>query len=131
MNAQFNLYRPSPEDPPVRGGVLLKPRNPGDPPPWMTWVASLVASASLKSAAAKISDEQKRASFIKGLDAQIAADIDELCPRIPRPPFPPGPHSFAFAVASELSLAAASLNEGQIRSDLQSIAGLIIERSVV
>ncbi|CAD6547980.1 hypothetical protein ACFQ3P_25700 [Paraburkholderia sabiae] len=128
MSAYFNLYRPSPEDQPTRG-VLLKPRNPGDPP-WIFWVASLVTSTALKSAASHITDEQKRASFIKGLDAQIAADVDELCPRPPRPPFPPGPNSFAFEVASELSLAAASLTEGQIRSELQSIAGLIVERSL-
>lgn len=115
-----------------------------DPSPWrqinepepLPWIVSyavsfLVSAISVKDAAAKVPSETARAQMISGADATINTFIDDFCgtpPRFIHWPFP-GPPPWVVQIASELSLAANTFQEGVLRNEILGVAGQVMQRA--
>ncbi len=95
-----------------------------DPVPWS--VAFLVSAVSSKAAAASMSNKAAAQQFIAAADQAIAAfiDSDDICPRWPFP----GPPPWLSVIASELTLVANTLQEGNLRTGILNVAGQVLDR---
>ena len=94
-------------------------------------VALLVSAATAKEAAAAMSDKAVAKQIVASADASISEVLDDYCGTPPRKvPWPfPGPPPWVWEIASELTTAANSLQEGTLRTSLQQISGRILDRS--
>ncbi len=55
----------------------------------------------------------------------LAGFVDDICPRPPGPPWPPGPW---FATAVDIAAFARTLGEGRLQADLLQVAGQIFQK---
>ena len=106
------------------------PQGPGDdvvnpdPVPWS--VAFLVSAVSSKAAAGHMTNKAAAQHIIAAADQAIASflDSDDICPRWPYP----GPPPWLSIIASELTLAANTLQEGSLRAGILQVAGQLLDR---
>jgi hypothetical protein len=106
------------------GGSDVGPELNPDPVPWS--VAFLISAASSKAAAASMSNKAAAQQFIAAADQAIASfiDSDDICPRWPFP----GPPPWLSVIASELTLVANTLQEGNLRTGILNVAGKVLDR---
>jgi hypothetical protein len=97
------------------------------PEPWRAAVAQLVHAAEAKALASHLPEGRQRSALEKSADSAISAIVDDLCPRPPRWPWP-GPPPWLWAIISDLSHTANTLQAGRLRDGLLDIAGLLVQR---
>jgi hypothetical protein len=91
-------------------------------------VAFLVSTVSSKVAAANMTNKAAAQQIVAAADQTITAfiDSDDICPRWPYP----GPPPWLSIIASELTLAASTLQEGALRAGLLQVAGQVLDRAL-
>ncbi|MEO6195007.1 MAG: hypothetical protein ABIS20_18480 [Thermoanaerobaculia bacterium] len=99
-----------------------------NPFPWRFAVSSLIAVISLREVASKMPDGQVKIELGKRVDSAISRFIDDCGTRHPGWPWP-GPPPWVYPIASELSVAANTITEGNVRNEVLKVAGQIIERA--
>jgi hypothetical protein len=105
-------------------------RTEPSPSPWSPAVSFVMSAISLKEVASTLPDGQLRNDLGKRADHAISMFIDDICPRPPRIRWPwPGPPPWAYAIVTELALAANSFQEGRLRQDLLHVAGQLAQRA--
>jgi hypothetical protein len=108
----------------ARPGLGLEP----NPFPWVSAVSSLIAVISLREVASKMPDGQVKIELSKRVDSAISSFIDDCGTKHPGWPYP-GPPPWVYPIASELSVAANVITDGNIRNEVLQVAGQIIERA--
>jgi hypothetical protein len=130
----LSAHRPSPGNTAGASFVALNPQPlppEPDPQPWLFAASDIIALVSLKQVA--------EGNLAKQINGKITAVIDDYCGNEPRRihiprrwPWPgpdPGPLDVIYGIASELSWAANTLQEGRMRKDLLDIAGQVLQRA--
>lgn len=110
------------------------------PDPWRTAQASparqavalLVSAATAKETAAAMSDKAHAKQIVASADATISEVLDDYCGTPPRKvPWPfPGPPPWVWEIASELTMAANTLQEGALRTSLLQISGRVLDKGL-
>jgi hypothetical protein len=101
------------------------------PPRPNEFTSVLLAQLSLRQAAARLPKEQGN-DVMARIDQTVADEIDFICGNgIPilwlNPPGPPPPNWMYSVVVSELVLIANTLQTGGLRSDVERVAGSLLE----
>ena len=117
-----------------------RPENGTEPLPWgrprhnigpvPRAVAFLIEAVSSKEAAKNMTNAANNAAaqqIIAAADEAIAEfiDGDDICPRWPYP----GPPPWLSIIATELTLAANTLQEGGLRTGILQVAGQVLDRA--
>lgn len=95
------------------------------PDPWRGAAANLIFKVSLKELGVRLPKEQA-GGFVAGLEQSIADDIDYYCGN----GLHPWPHPWGLVIASELSLYANTLQEGDLQNALGNVATTMVKRSL-
>lgn len=110
------------------------------PSPWLTAqpnpaqhaVALLIAAATAKETAAAMSDKGLAKQIVASAEASIAQVMDDYCATPPKAvPWPfPGPPPWVWEIASQLTAAANTLQEGSLRASLLQISGRVLDKGL-
>ena len=100
------------------------------PEPWRVAVPQLIAAVQARDLARKL-DGQLQEATIKSATAAIDAILDDSCGTPPRRwPWPwPGPPPWAWEIASDLTLAANSLQPGSLQEGLNEVAAQVVQKA--
>ncbi|MBK8210858.1 MAG: hypothetical protein IPK78_13745 [Rhodospirillales bacterium] len=100
------------------------------PDPWR-FIGNVVSILGVKAAARSLRDDAARKRLGQSLDIKLNILADDYCGTVPRPwPHPwPGPHPHVYTTAAQLALVAHSLQPGEMRDDLQNVAGDLLRRA--
>ena len=95
-------------------------------------VALLVSAATAKETAAAMSDKSHAKQIAASADAAISEVLDDYCGTPPRKvPWPfPGPPPWVWEIASELTAAANTFQEGALRTSLLQISGRVLDKGL-
>ena len=110
------------------------------PDPWRSASGDIVqravtiflAAATAKETAAAISNKEIANQIIASSESSIVSALDDFCATPPRAiPWPfPGPPPWVWDIASQLTAAANSVQEGSLRTSLLQISGRVIEKGL-
>jgi hypothetical protein len=95
-------------------------------------VALLIAAATAKETAAGIANKETAKQITNSAENAIMDALDDFCGTPPRViPWPfPGPPPWVWEIASQLTAAANTLQEGSLRTSLIQISGRVIEKGL-
>jgi hypothetical protein len=105
---------------------IISALNPQPLPP-RSISSILLYQVAVRDLTSRLPKEQG-AEVTARLDQAIADEIDFVCGNGPHPPIP-RPSPYAFAVAAELNLIGATLQEGNIRVAVQQVANRIVNEA--
>jgi hypothetical protein len=100
------------------------------PVPWRLEAAGyLVWVLAMREAASGAGEEG--AAIVRSADLAIDRYIDDYCGTVWHLPWPvPGPGPWVFGLASQLSLIANTLQQGELRNAVLNVAGRVIRRGL-
>jgi hypothetical protein len=101
------------------------------PSPAQQAVALLISAATAKETAS-VANSAVAKQVAASAEASIAEVIDDYCGTPPRKvPWPfPGPPPWVWEIASQLTVAANTLQEGSLRTNLLQISGRVLEKGL-
>ncbi|MGH9714014.1 MAG: hypothetical protein ACRD5M_12025 [Candidatus Acidiferrales bacterium] len=134
-----NPFLGSPQPPPHN--LMLQPRSADpQPSPWRTdagnvaehAVLLLISAATAKETASAVANKETANQINASAENAINEVLDDFCGTPPRNvPWPfPGPPPWVWEIASQLSAAANTLQEGSLRTSLLQISGRVIEKGL-
>ena len=102
---------------------------PPDPVPWAT--AYLLTLVSTKEAATQMTNKEAAQQIEATADAGIALFLDEYCGTpVPGHHWPyPGPGPWVWEIASQVTLVANTLEQGNLRGALLHLAGQVLDKA--
>jgi hypothetical protein len=100
------------------------------PDPWRVAVPQLIEAVQARDLAAKLEGHLKEGA-IKSATLAIDSILDDWCGTPPRKwPWPwPGPPPWTWEIASELSVAANSLQPGSLKEGLLEVAAQVVQKA--
>jgi hypothetical protein len=111
------------------GGADGEAANP-QPQPWRAGAAGYLVSVLGLREAAAIAGE-RGAEVVRSADRAIDQFIDDYCGTPWHVPWPvPGPGPWVYGLATQLSLIANTLQQGELRAAILQLAGRVISKGV-
>jgi len=93
--------------------------------------AMLLSQLGLREAASRIGDEGLKGRIITSVNEALDRTIEGLSGMTLQPWFGPGALAMIYPIVSELALLAHRYQEGALRNDLLTLAGQILNKSIV